>query len=227
MDTTKKGRVKRARASKNHGAQLIEKALCGSTSDVKKALLAGARIDVCDRDGFTPLMLAIAGKNQKMATYLIEQKADVNRRNKIGQTALMLAAQGGYKRLVEQLIQAGADVRAVDNDKRNAVSWAASRGDFPEVISTLVMFNANPDTRDVRGITPLMAASLMGHAKTVAVLLTIGADEKRKFRGKTAYQMAAEKGRTDVCQTMKAVLRNRPRNALIGGQPTFISSASS
>jgi len=217
MRTKEKGRVTRATASGKHSLELIEAALCGDTSEARKLLLAGARIDVRDRDGFTPLMLAIAGRNQKMATYLIEQKADVNRRNKIGQTALMLAAQGGYKRLVEQLIQAGADVRAVDNDKRNAISWAATRGDFPEVISTLAMFNAKPDVRDVRGITPLIAASLMGHAKSVAVLLTLGADEKKKFRGKTAYQMAAEKGLTDVCQTMKAVLKNRPPAAAIGG----------
>lgn len=210
MATAGKQRVKPTMANKKHNVELIEKALCGSSSEARKLLLAGAKIDVRDRDGFTPLMLAIAGGNQKMATFLIEQKADVNRRNKIGQTALMLAAQAGYRRLAVQLIQAGADVRAMDNDKRNAVSWAASRGDFPEVISTLVMFNANPDARDIRGITPLIAASLMGHAKSVAVLLTLGADEKRKFRGKTAYQMAAEKGHADVCQTMKAVLRNRP-----------------
>lgn len=62
-------------------------------------------------------MLAIAGGNQKMATFLIEQKADVNCRNKIGETALMLAAQTGYRRLVAKLIQAGADVQATDKDK--------------------------------------------------------------------------------------------------------------
>jgi hypothetical protein len=58
-----------------------------------------------------------------------------------------------------------------------------------------------------------MAAALMGHAKTVAVLLTLGADEKMKLRGKTAYQMAAEKRHIDVCQTIKAVVKNRPRDA--------------
>jgi len=212
-----KRRVKVTTARNKHNVALIEKALCGSTSEARKLLLAGATIDVRDRDGFTPLMLAIAGGNQKMATFLIEQKADVNRRNKIGQTALMLAAQSGYKRLVEQLIQAGADVRTIDKEKRNAVSWAASRGDFPEVIATLVMFNANPDARDVRGITPLIAASLMGYAKSVGVLLTLGVNEKRKFRGKTAYQIADEKGHIDVCQMIKAILKNRPSLIAMGG----------
>ncbi len=186
-------------------------ALCGKLTEVKKLVRAGARLDIGDRDGFTPLMHAIIRGSQKMASYLIDHGADVNRRNKIGQTALMLAAQSGRKQLVEELIGAGADVRAVDKEQRSAVSWAARRGDFPEVISMLVMFKADPDARDVRGITPLMAASLLGYSNSVAVLLTVGADEKTKFRGKTAYQMASEKGHNEVCQTMKAVLRSRPR----------------
>jgi ankyrin repeat protein len=200
-------------SNKNEGSDVLEAARCGSTSAMRKLVLAGAKVNVSDQDGFTPLMLAIMRENWKMAAYLIEQRADVNRRNKIGQTALMLAAQDGYKQLVEQLIRSGADVGAVDAEKRNALSWAASRGDFPEVISTLVAFKADPDIPDVMGITPLMRASLMGHANSVAVLLTVGADEKAKFRGKTAYQMASEKGHAEVCRTIKAVLANRPRSS--------------
>jgi ankyrin repeat protein len=195
---------------KGKGSDVLEATQCGSTSAVRKLVLAGAKVNVADRDGFTPLMFAIMRGNQKMAAYLIEQKADVNRRNKVGQTALMLAAQGGYKRLVEQLIQAGADVRAVDRENMNAVSWAACRGDFPDVISVLVMFKADPNARDIRGIAPLMAASLMGYPNSVALLLTVGADERIKFRGKTAYQMASEKGHDEVCRTTKAVLKSRP-----------------
>jgi uncharacterized protein len=212
MRTVENGRVKEDRKSKNRGSDLVEAARCSTTSQVRKLLLEGAEINVADQDGFTPLMIAIMRGNLKMATYLIERKADVNRRNKIGQTALMLAAQGGHKQLVEELIRVGADVRAVDNEKRNAVSWAACRGDFPEVISTLIVFNADPDARDVRGITPLIAAALMGYANSVGILLILGANERTKLRGKTAFQLAAEKRHAEVCRTMKAVLANRPRS---------------
>jgi ankyrin repeat protein len=210
MTIAKKSRVKRHLGAKKSGSGLANAALCGKLSEVKKLVEAGAKLEMGDLDGFTPLMLAIIGGKLKAVAYLIDHGADVNRRNKKGQTALMLAAQDGRKLIVEQLIQAGADVLAVDNEKMNAVSWAACRGDFPEVISMLVTFKAYPDVRDVRGITPLMAASLLGYSNSVAVLLTVGADEKIKLRGKTAYQMASEKGHTEVCRTMKAVLKNRP-----------------
>ena len=31
-----------------------------------------------------------------------------------------------------------------------------------------------------------------------------------KLRGRTAYQMASEKGYSEVCRTIKAVLKSRP-----------------
>ena len=160
-------------------------------------------------------MFAIIGGQWKTAEYLIEQAADVNCRSKAGQTALMLAAQDSHKRIVEQLIGAGADVRAVDKEDQRGVVGGVPR-DFPEVISILVMFKANPDVRNAqRGITPLMAASLMGYANSVGLLLTLGANEKIKFRGRTAYQMASAKGQTEVCRTMKAVLKHRPPARLL------------
>ena len=73
--------------------------VCGTLPEglKKKLIQAGVKLDASDRDGFTPLMLAITGGNLKIATYFIEQGADVNRRNRRGQTALMLAAQDGRK----------------------------------------------------------------------------------------------------------------------------------
>jgi ankyrin repeat protein len=156
-------------------------------------------------------MLAALHGAAEITEYLIKEKADVNRRNEIGQTALMIAALGGNKPIIEQLVVAGADVRAVDNEKRNAIAWAASRGDFPEVISALVVFGADYDARDANGLTPLLRAALLGNVDSVGVLLTVGADATIKFRGKTAYEWATEKGHKKVCTTMKAVLSNRPK----------------
>ena len=134
VKAAKRSRVKHTSGTNDRAPHLAEAALCGKTAEVRKLVLAGAKVNAADQDGFTALMFAIMRGDEGMADYLIEQKADVNRRNKVGQTALMLAAQGGHKKLVEHLIRAGADVRAVDEEKRNAVSWAARRGDFPEVM---------------------------------------------------------------------------------------------
>lgn len=190
---------------------LFAAVMSGKLAEVKRLIQAGAKVNDRKKDGITPLMLAIFQGEAKLTEYLIKQGADVNLRNEIGQTALMIAAIGGHKCIIEQLVLAGADVRAVDNEKRNAVAWAACRGDFPEVISMLAVIGADYNGRDIRGLTPLMYAALLGHADSAGMLLTVGADETVKFHGKTAYDMADEKGHEEVCRTMKAILINRPK----------------
>jgi len=205
------------RSLKSHSAKLSppsklsEAVMSGNLAEITRLVQAGVSVNERKQDGFTPLMLAASRGNMKITEYLIGQGADLNLRNDIGQTALLIAAAGGHKSVIEQLVVAGADVKAVDDSKRNAIAWAASRGDFPEVISALGVLGADYDGRDVQGLTPLMRAALLGHAESVAILLTLGADENVKVQGKSAYDMASERRNAEVCNTMKAILANRPK----------------
>jgi ankyrin repeat protein len=201
---------KRLSTTRASGPELFESVMSGELSVVKQLVRRGINLDI-RRDGFTPLMFAVANANEKMTAYLIEHGANVNLRNRIGQTPLMLAATKGHKPIVEELVNAGADTCAVDDEGRSAMAWAVSRGDFPEVISFLFTFGADPNTADRTGLTPLMRAAMLGFVDSVAVLLTIGADDTAKSHGKTAYQLALEKGNEDVCRTMKKVLKNVPK----------------
>ena len=192
-------------------SDLTEAVLLGSLVDVKRLIQAGANVNGSKRDGSTPLTLAAARGDPKITAYLIERGAGVNRSNEIGQTALMIAAQRGNKEIIQQLVAAGADAQTVDNKKRNAIAWAVTRGDFAEVISLLVAFGTDYNAPDSTGITPLMRAALLGYANCAAVLLTAGANEKVRFHGKTAYEMADEKGHREVCDTIRAVVQSRPK----------------
>jgi ankyrin repeat protein len=184
--------------------------MSGNLKEVKCLVEAGVEINA-RKNHLTPLMFAALQGGAQITEYLIKQGADVNARNDIGQTALMIAALGGHKAIIDQLVLAGADVRAVDKDNLNAVAWAASRGDFPEVISLLVVYGTDYNARDAAGLTALMRAAMLGHADSAAMLLTVGADETIKFRGKTAYEMAAQNGHENVCKQMKVILENRPK----------------
>ena len=186
--------------------------MSGKLAQVKQLVKAGAKIDEQKEDGFTLLMLAASRGDSKLTEYLIKQGADVNLRNEIGQTALMIAALGGHEPIVEQLALSGADVCAVDDNKRNAITWAASRGDFPNVVSRLIVLGTDYNARDRQGLTPLMRAAALGFDNSVGILLAAGADAAISHRGKTAYDMASEKGHSKVCQTIKTILENRPKS---------------
>ncbi|MGE5113325.1 MAG: ankyrin repeat domain-containing protein [Acidobacteriaceae bacterium] len=195
----------------NPSQAFVEAILSGSVADVERFVLAGADINQAGDDGFSPLMLTINSGNVELFSLLIQHGADVNARNEIGQTPLMLAAQAGNKGMVQKLIVSGADLKATDKERRNAISWATTRGDFAEVISILGTSGADYDLQDIRGLTPLMRAALMGFVDSVAVLLTLGADESVRYHGKNARDLAVEKGNQDVCRTIKDVLASRPK----------------
>lgn len=59
---------------------------------------------------FTPLMWAARNGNKKMVKFLIENKADINAKDKEGDTALSMAAMYGHTEAAKYLIAAGAQV---------------------------------------------------------------------------------------------------------------------
>ena len=61
---------------------------------VRHALRDGANINSASEDGETALMLAVLGKQNAIAKFLLEQSAlEVNKRDKLGRTALYLATR--------------------------------------------------------------------------------------------------------------------------------------
>jgi hypothetical protein len=76
-----------------------------------------------------------------MAQLLVDQGADVNRRNADGKTVLMVAAARGHLALVRLLVSAGADVSAVDRAGNTALLLHAALPTtslHPEIVSLLL-----------------------------------------------------------------------------------------
>jgi ankyrin repeat protein len=81
---------------------------------------------------------------------------------------------------------------------------AAEKGDAAQMMTALEN-GANVDTRDARQLTPLLIASLEGHADVVEVLLNKGSDPKLTDKyGGTAMHRAAFQGRDEVIKVLLA-----------------------
>lgn len=154
-------------------------------------------------DPLSPTRLVLVSRygHDREVTYLLQQKVDVNSRDKFGGTALIAAAEGGHEAIVSRLIDANADVNAKSQDGLTALMAASARGSVP-IIKALLGAGADVNARDNIGETPLFYAVKLGRKSAVEVLLQHGADPNvqnthrvsASNSGYTPIMYAAERG---------------------------------
>jgi ankyrin repeat protein len=168
---------------------------------VQALLKAGAKADVANLYGATPLGEAVKVDDLELVRTLLDAGADVNSPNVDGQTALMLAISVGSIPISKLLLERGADVNAVEHFRnQNALMWAAG-GNQPEILDLLLARGAkNLDlrakhddwprqmtsepraqfqSRQTGGLTALLYATRSGCLRCVVSLVKAGADVNR------------------------------------------------
>ena len=85
---------------------------------------AGARSDVKDVYGETPLMMAAYNDNAAVAAMLVQHGADVDAKDHQGGTALIMAASFGNLRVARILLNAGANKETKDKKDDSALEYA-------------------------------------------------------------------------------------------------------
>src|SRR5437867_5800875 len=89
---------------------------------------AGARANVADDLGTTPLHVACTNRSGSMVERLLGADANPNATLLSGETALMTCARAGEVRAVKALLAHGADVNAKEHEHhQTALMWAAAQ----------------------------------------------------------------------------------------------------
>jgi len=144
---------------------------------MRTLLRMGADVNAGADYGDTPLhRAAYLGITDKIR-FLIENKADVERRAQRGETALLYASRPeGHPEAVLALLEGDANVNASDNSGMTPLHGAAMIGDV-EVGRVLVeKGKAAINSQTTVGYTPLHVAALFGKADFVRLLLEKGAN---------------------------------------------------
>jgi hypothetical protein len=173
---------------------LLSAAEKGDIAKMRKLLERGEPVDARDKNGMTPLHLAILRDHVELAILLMDQGADLMAADKEGSLPITFACMRKLQPVVSALLDRGVSADARDGRGATPLMWAANRGSLP-LVSMLLERGADPNAQDKlehnEGHTPLMyvqATSL----DVARYLLAHGADPKvRTLAGETISEIAA------------------------------------
>ncbi len=145
-----------------------------------------ADINAKNHMGWPPFVIACRGDNGEHPDEiqrLLKLGADIDVRNYKGKTALHCAAKAGFLKVINLLIEQGATIDAPDKNGETPLfdairSTIKNREKQRASLETLLVKGANPNAKNLKGLTPLKVTQRMRRAeagKIVTLLRTYGA----------------------------------------------------
>lgn len=132
-------------------------------------------------DPLSPKRLVLAARygHESVVQFLLDNRVEINVRDRRNYTALIAAAEGGYYEVVKKLIAAKADVNAKTSSALTALMSAAANGD---TVTMRALLNAGANINDINndGESSLFYAVRNGHIEAVHMLLDHDADPNQQ-----------------------------------------------
>lgn len=155
-----------------------------------------------DVDGWTALQYAAEGGHEEVVTFLLSMGARATIKDSSGKSPLMHASWRGHLAVVRKLLEVvGAEGLAeTDRGMCTALHYAVDRR-HESVVALLLSHGSPANSKDAKGTTPLMHASVKGHLGVVRTLLQFvkaQGVEEADAGGRTALLHAVIEGHENV-----------------------------
>ena len=188
------------------GKALVDAVAADDVELVNKLIADGADVEWPSADvafgGGTALMLAAVNGSEACLNALIAAKANVNAQSNPGLTALIDATRVGKLNTVEILLKADGVDKELHNKHGVNPLLACCKYNQPEAAKVLLAAGCNKEfiapEGSFAGLNPLTFAAQEGHVEVVKIFLEAGCDKAATANGKTALEIATEKGHAEV-----------------------------
>ena len=199
----------------------------GHRSTPEMPLDREAKDDAKERDGSTPLHIAVRNGQIEFVEVLIANGADVNARDNAQLTPIDLAAaqdrtdilqllakvatissihvavQLGDLEKVEVFLEQGADVNRQTSDFHATPLDRAVSAGFRDIAELLIENGADCGKADKNGFTPLHTSAKQGYIDIAKLLIENGADcERMDKNGFTPLHRSAKQGHIDIVKLL-------------------------
>ena len=134
---------------------LLDAAYTGDHTKVLKALNAGAKLNVKDKDGMMPIHHAAARGHSKTANALAKAGAKLHVEDKQGYTPSDLAMERGDHKMVDLLAKAGAPMPIQTPSGQSTWLHNAIQHGHHGMVRYLLNQGVNPDIRNHLGKSPM------------------------------------------------------------------------
>ncbi len=168
------------------GTTALHWAVVGDHLEIVQALLeAGAKPNVRNVYGRTPLAVALDHANEPLTLALLKSGADPRMRLSGMGTALIAAARTGNAAIINALRATGINFNELEpTTGQTALMWAAAEG-HPDAVKALLDGGADVKVHSAKGQTALFFAVRKGNIDVVDRLLTAGADITERTASET------------------------------------------
>lgn len=168
---------------------------------VETLLLFGAKVSVVSVNKVTALYLAVQNNNQAIFNLIVKYGATFEPDAYLDLNAFLLAVETNNIEMTSTLLKLGIDVNASDESTgKSALAFAVENG-YPNLVSLLLYYGANPNQTTTAGVHPLELAIKGGYFEIVRILLANGANpEQKNSSGVNALELAKAQGSKELVE---------------------------